>query len=112
MKGLTPKEIKVELDDVRGTSAPVFATTYNWVNDFKRGRISTRDKNRSGISVEVTTLEMIVKIHDMFLSDRRMKVREIVEVTGISQDTVFSILHEKLGMKKISAISVLLLLSE
>ena len=31
LKGLTPKEIKAELDDVLGTSAPMFATVYNWV---------------------------------------------------------------------------------
>ena len=34
LKGLTPKEIKAELDEVHGTSAPVFATVYNWVNKF------------------------------------------------------------------------------
>jgi len=37
-KGLTPKEIKTELDEVYGTSASVFATVYNWINEFKRGR--------------------------------------------------------------------------
>ncbi|XP_011148888.2 putative uncharacterized protein FLJ37770 [Harpegnathos saltator] len=102
LKGLTPKEIKAELDEVHGTSAPVFATVYNWVNEFKRGRTSTKDEHRSGRPVEVTTPEMIDKIHDMVLNDRRIKVREIVEATGISQGTVFSILHEKLGVKKIS----------
>ncbi|GBN67408.1 hypothetical protein AVEN_236337-1 [Araneus ventricosus] len=30
LKGLTPKEIKAELDEVHGTSAPAFATVYNW----------------------------------------------------------------------------------
>ena len=29
LKGLTPKEIKAELDKVHGTSAPVFVTVYN-----------------------------------------------------------------------------------
>ena len=46
---------------------------------------------------------MIDKIHDVVLNDRRIKVREIVEAAGISQGTVFPILHEKLGVKKISA---------
>ena len=53
--------------------------------------------------MEVTTCKIIDKIHYMVLSDRRIKVREIVEATGISQGTVFSILHEKLDVKKISA---------
>ena len=62
--------------------------------------------------MEVTTLEVIGKIDDMVLSDRRIKVREIVEATGISQGTEFLILHEKLGVKKVSVRWVPRLLSE
>ena len=54
-----------------------------------------KDEYRLGRSVEVTTPEMIDKIHDIVLSDRRIKVREIVDATEISQDTVFPILHRK-----------------
>ena len=46
LKGLTSKEIKAELDEVHGTSALVFATVYNWVNEFKRDRTSTKDEHR------------------------------------------------------------------
>ena len=103
IKDLTPKEIKDELDGVHGTSAPLFATVYNWVNEFKRGHASTKDEHSPGRPVEVTSPEVNDKIHDMVLSNRRIKVRKIVEATGISQGTVFSILHEKLGLKKVSA---------
>jgi len=103
IKGLTAKEIKNELDLVHGISAPSLATIYNWLNEFKRGRTSTNDEPRSGRPVEVTTLEMINKIHDMVLSDRRLKLSEIADITGISKGSVISILHEKLGMKKLSA---------
>ena len=58
------------------------------------------------------TTEMIDKIHDIVLSDRRIKVRKIVETTDISQGTVFSVLHEKLSVKKISARWVRHLISE
>jgi len=57
MKDLTPKEIKAELDNVHSTSAPVFATVYNWVNEFKREikrRISTCDAPRSRRPIEAT----------------------------------------------------------
>ncbi|XP_012061842.1 PREDICTED: uncharacterized protein LOC105625112 [Atta cephalotes] len=40
---LMPKKIKAELGNVHSTSASVFATVYNWVNDFKRGHTSTCD---------------------------------------------------------------------
>ena len=95
LKGLTPKEIKAGLDEVHGTSAPVFVTVYNWVNEFKRGRTSTKYEHRSGRPLEVIIPEMIDKIDDIVLSDRRIKVREVIEVTGISQGTVFSSLHTR-----------------
>ena len=103
IKGLTLKEIKAELDNVHSTSASAFATVYNWVNEFKRGRTSTCDAPRSGRPIEAATPEIIDKVHDIVLTDRRVKVRELVEATGISHGTVISILHEQLGMKKLSA---------
>ena len=48
LKSLTPKEIKAELDEVHGTSAPMFATVYNWINEFKHGRTSTKNEHCSG----------------------------------------------------------------
>ena len=56
--------------------------------EFSKGRTSTKDEHRSGRPVEVTTSEMIDKIYDMFLSNRRIKVREIIEARDISQGTV------------------------
>ena len=106
------KKMSFELDEDHGTSAPVFTTLHNWINEFKYGRKSAKDKHRSGRPVEVTTPEMIDKNHDIVLSDRQIKVREIVADTDISQGTVFSILHEKLDGKKISARWVPRLLSE
>ena len=78
-------------------STSVFATVHNWVNEFKCGRTSTYDALRSRRPIEVATPEIIDKVHDIVLTDRRVKVREIVETTGISHGTVISILHEQLG---------------
>jgi len=111
MKSLTPKEIKAELDNVRSTFASAFATVYNWVNKFKHGRIFTCDASRSERPIEIATPEIIDKVHDIVLIDRRVKVRELVEATGISHGTVISILHEQLGMKKLSARWMLCLLT-
>ena len=98
IKGNTPKEIKPELNEVRRTSAASFETVYNWVNEFKRDRTSTYDEPRLGRQVEAATLEIIEKVHDMILNDRRVKVREIVEVIGISHVTVVTILHQEYCM--------------
>lgn len=64
-KGLTPGEFKAELDAIHGTSASVFATVYNWANEFERGRTSTQDEHRSGRPVEVATVEMTDKMQDI-----------------------------------------------
>jgi len=45
--------------------------------------------------------EIIDEVYDIVLTDR-VKVRELVEATGISHGTVISILHEQLGMEKLS----------
>ena len=47
--------------------------------------------------------ENVTQIHDLVLADRRLKVREIAETVGISKDRVGHILHEILGMRKLSA---------
>ncbi|XP_011698824.1 PREDICTED: putative uncharacterized protein FLJ37770 [Wasmannia auropunctata] len=100
MKDLMPKEIKAELDNVHMHQR---LTVYNWVNEFKRGRTSTCDASRSERPIEADTLEIIDKVHDIVLTDQRVKVRELIEATGISHGTVISILHEQLGIKKLSA---------
>ena len=42
------------------------------------------------------------KIRDLVLADRRLKVREIAETVCISKDCVGHIVHEILGMRKLS----------
>jgi len=64
------------------------------VNEFKHSRTSTCDAPRP---IEAATPEIINKIHDIVLTDRR--VREFVEITGLSHSTVISISHEQLDMK-------------
>lgn len=103
LKKWTAAQIKAELDEVHGDSAPALKTIYFWINEFKRGRTSTKDEAHPGRPVEVTTPEMIEKIHGIVMEDRRMKVREIAEIVGISVDRVHNILHEKLQMKKLCA---------
>ncbi|GFW48350.1 transposable element Tcb2 transposase [Trichonephila clavipes] len=78
------------------------------VAEFKRGRsTSCRDEHRSGRPNEVTTREMLKKVHKVILDDRR----EVGEVVGISKSTVHCILSENLDMRKLCARWVLRLLT-
>jgi len=87
---------------VHGNSAPALKIIYFWINKFKRGRTCIEDEARSRRPVE-TTLDIVEKIHDMIIENRRMKVHEIAEAVGISTKRVHNILHEKLHVKKLCA---------
>ena len=73
---------------------------HKWFTDFPCGRPSTNDAGRPE---EVTTPEMIDKIHDIILKYRRVKVCAIVEIVGTSNECVRNTLQEHLDMKKLSA---------
>ena len=89
---------------LRGKSikAPSHGMVHKWFTEFRCGRISTSDTERPGRPKEVTSQEMIDKIHNIVLNDRRLKVREISETVNISVGRVWHILHEFLGIKKMS----------
>lgn len=103
LKGFTPKQMKEEMDSTLGDSSPSYSTIKQWVSEFKMGRVSTSDKPRSGRPVEVTTSEMIEKIHKIVLEDRRLKVHEIAETCRMSAERVRNILHNHLNMEKLCA---------
>ena len=67
--------------------------------EFKRGRTSCQDEYRSGRPNELTTTEMVTKIHKMVLDDRQLKVRELVDIVGISKSALHRICTENLDMK-------------
>ena len=99
LKQKTNDEIKAELREVNGDSAPSFATIKYWTAEFKRGRTSICDEERPGR----LTPEMIEEIHDMVMNDRRLKVREIGEAVGTSIERVQKILNDHLDMRKLCA---------
>jgi histone-lysine N-methyltransferase SETMAR len=103
LKGLSPTNIKAELDSTLGESAPSFITVKYWAAEFKRGRMSCQDEHRSGRPIEVTTPEMVKKFHKMVLDDRRLKVRELADMAGISKSAIHRILTENLDMRKLCA---------
>ena len=103
LKGKTGKEIHGELADVYGSSAPSYAQVKFWVGEFKRGRTSLEDEARSGRPLDATDEEMCKNVRDLVYSDRRIRVEEIAQALGISHGSVSTILHDRLGMRKLTA---------
>ena len=103
LDGKTCKEIKVKLEGVYKDHASSMTTIRYWFNDFQPGRTSVFDKERPGRPIEVTMGDMVKKINDIVLADRRVKIGEIADIVDISSKRIEYILHEKLGMRKLSA---------
>ena len=103
LKGLNSNNIKAKLDSILGESAPSFTTIKYWVEEFKRVPTNCQDEHRSGRPNEMTTTEMVKKIHKMVLDNRRLKLRELADMVSISKSAINRILTENLDMRKICA---------
>ena len=102
-KGLTPKDIHNDMVATLGKDAPAYATVKSWVAEFKSSRQSLVDDPHPGRPVTVATPEMVNKVYDIVMTDRRVTGRYIASTAGISQERVHSILREDLEMRKLSA---------
>lgn len=96
-------QTKVKLYNYYGDSTPSISMVKSDLLNSGGGGTSTKDAERSGRPLEVSTPEAIERIHDMVLTDRQLKVRQIVEAISISHDSVVSIFNDHLGKRKLSA---------
>ena len=96
-------ESKQWLDKHYPNSAPSRQMIEKWIAELKRGRTSTKDAERSGRPNVAVIPENIKKIHKLVMNDRKWKVHELADIGKISDGSVFSILHEHLGMRKLCA---------
>ena len=72
---------------------------------------NTDDGERSGHPKSAVVPENITKVHKIVLSDRQLKLREIADTLKISKGSLFTILDESLGMRKLFSKWVLRLLT-
>ena len=103
LKGKTGQEIHCKLTNVYGSSAPLYAQVKFWVGEFKLGRMSLEDETRSGCPPDATDEEMCNKVRDLVYSDKQIKEEEIANALHISHGSVSTILHDRLGMSKLTA---------
>ena len=87
------------LKTVFGNNTMKKTALYNWYSKFEQGDNSVTDEKRSGRPSSISTK----KIKELLDSDRRMTFRDITIRTGYTFGTVFRIIHNELGMKRICA---------
>ncbi|UYV82245.1 hypothetical protein LAZ67_21001452 [Cordylochernes scorpioides] len=71
---------------VYGNSDPSISTVKQWTAEFERGRTSFEYDPLEGRPKTATPLETIKKVHNIVLDDRRVKMDEIAEAVGISEE--------------------------
>lgn len=101
-EGKLPTEINERLQAVYGSNAPSFSTVKFWARQFKFGRESLEDDPRSGRPIEATGGEIVKKVEDLLVENNRLTKKQLAEMLNISTESVLRILHEKLGMNKVS----------
>ncbi len=102
IEGLTPKEIHEDMAATLQDSAPSHSVVKKCAVDFKRGRGGLEDEPRQGRPATVTTREIIGKIHDVLLTDRRLAGPYIATELAISRERVHAIVHNHREMTKAS----------
>ena len=94
-RGKILSETKAKLNKYYWDSAPSCEIVQTWFTEFRCGCTRTETIPSPGRPNEITTPEMINKIHDIFLIGPKMKVREIAEIVSISTEHVESWNHVK-----------------
>ena len=103
------KRGRTSLEDEARSGRPLDATDEELIelgfNDTSTlvGQKRLEDEARSGRPLDATDEEMCKKVRDLVYSDRRIQVKEIAQALGISHDSVSTILHDRLGMCKLTA---------
>lgn len=102
-QGKPPKTIMNEMGAVYGDQCPSKTMIYKWNGLFKQGRESIEDDSRPGRPAEVTTPDIVEKIEKLISEDARLKKKQLSAIVGVSDTTILRILHDHLGMSKVSA---------
>lgn len=86
-----------------GDYAVSYATVKNWFAEFRRGRTSLEDEDRSGRPSEAVTEDNVELVRGMIQVDPRVTYAMIEKSLDIHPPQVHRILHEFLGVRKRTA---------
>jgi len=99
MRGKTLQEIVAELNAGYGLESPSLSTVKRWFNEFKRGRTSVFDEEKSGRPSEINE-NVTEKLQEIVKQERRITTRELTSRLNVSKGTVNTLLSS-FGIRKL-----------
>ena len=109
--GKNTVQAKQYLDKYYSDFALLETMVKRWYADFKCIYTDTNDAEHSGHPNSAVVLENTKELHKLVLANRKLKLHEIVEELKILEDSIVSILHENLSMRKLCSKWMLCLLT-
>jgi len=76
---------------------------YKWYKQFKEGRESVEDENRSGRPLTSTDEQHVNEIKNLIIKNRRLIIRDLADTVNISFGSVQTILKDILCLKKVKS---------
>ncbi|KAG5311603.1 SETMR methyltransferase, partial [Pseudoatta argentina] len=102
-KGKTPVEVYNEVKTAYGDKGMNRTSVFKWCREFKNGRTSVHDDQRSGRR-SILTDDIVEKIENALRDDRRLTVDELSAMfPQISRSLLHETITETLGYRKLSA---------
>ena len=87
--GVSPADIKADLDKVYGDQSVSYATITRWCVRFKQGRESLEDDPRSGRPLSAFTENDVTAVKNLIDEDARYTIEKISETLNINSGAVF-----------------------
>ena len=100
---MKPIEILQQLSEACNDSVMDLKNMRSWVRHFKEGRTSCENKPKAPRPRTSRSEDMIARLEQMVMEDRRLTVKHIAANAGISVGSVNIILHDDLKIRKVSA---------
>jgi transposase len=101
--GLTATQIYDELTTAYGQDVVSYRTVARWIERFLNEQESLEDNPRSGRSITAITQQNIDAVNDLVNDDSHINIDYIAAILDISHGSVYAILKQHLGLRKITS---------
>jgi len=102
LKGISDKAIHDDMLATLSDNAPAYSVLKSWLAEFKRRRNNVEDEHRAGRPKDAGSIENVQVVNDTLKEDIHLTIRHIAETTDIRAITVYPIVSDYMGMKKVS----------